>query len=225
MNRELKTIKTETLNAVAKEVRELETRLTEIFDEFGGINIRSITKLIHEFNTQIEVNGDLYWEGKKLYADCKEFSWDGDPAKVESLRLLEYGHISYIYIAPKSTDHPNYIDCFDIGFEEDGDQWGNGVNVPSLVHELNERVNMTEFLTDLGNRVVNFHGIAALNGEPEMVGDDEAARAKYIKDNAEFIYKVMCPIFEHIKCNLADEIIDIVSEKLHEHYGDPQNRK
>lgn len=58
-----------------------------------------------------------------------------------------------------------------------------------------------------------------------MVGDDEAARAKYIKDNAEFIYKVMCPIFEHIKCNLADEIIDIVSERLHEHYGDPQNRK
>ena len=35
MNRELKTIKTETLNAVAKEVRELETRLTEIFGEFG----------------------------------------------------------------------------------------------------------------------------------------------------------------------------------------------
>jgi hypothetical protein len=225
MNRELNTIKTETLNAVAKEVRELETRLAEIFDEYGGINIRSITKLIHEFNTQIEVNGDLYWEGKKLYADCKEFRWDGSPNNVESLRLLEYGHISYIYIAPKSADHPNYIDCFDIGFEEDGDQWGNGVNVPYLVYELNERVNMTEFLTDLGNRVVNFHGIAALNGEPEMVGDDEAARAKYIKDNAEFIYKVMCPIFEHIKCNLADEIIDMVSEKLHEHYGDPQNRK
>lgn len=225
MNRELKTIKTETLNAVAKEVRELETRLTEIFDELGGINIRSITKLIHEFNTQVEVNGDLYWEGKKLYADCKEFRWDGDPAKVESLRLLEYGHISYIYIAPKSADHPNYIDCFDIGFEEDGDQWGNGVNVPSLVYELNERVNMTEFLTELKTRVANFHGIAALNGEPEMVGDDEAARAKYIKDNAEFILKVMRPIFEHIKCNLADEIIDIVSEDLHAHYGDPQNRK
>lgn len=225
MNYALKTIKTETLNAVAKEVRELETRLTEIFDEFGGINIRSITKLIHEFNTQIEVNGDLYWEGKNLYADCKEFRWDGSPSNVESLRLLEYGHISYIYIAPKSADHPNYIDCFDIGFEEDGDQWGNGVKVPDLVYELNERVNMTEFLTELGNRVVNFHGIAALNGEPEMVGDNEAARAKYIKDNAEFIYKVMCPIFEHIKCNLADEIIDMVSEKLHEHYGDPQNRK
>lgn len=224
MNKYLKTIKTETLNEVAKEVRELETRISEIFDEFGGINIRSITKLIHEFNTQIEVNGDLYWEGK-LYADCKEFKWDGDPAKVKSLRLLEYGHLSYIYIAPKSADHPNYIDCFDIGFEDDGDQWGDGVNVPDLVYELNERVNMTEFLTDLRKRVVNFHKFDGINGEPEMVGGDDATRAKYIKDNAEFIIKVMCPIFEHIKCNLADEIIDIVSEYLHEHYGDPQNRK
>lgn len=223
MNKALKTIKTETLNAVATEVRELETRLGEIFDEFGGINIRSITKLIHEFNTQIEVNGDLYWECK-LYADCKEFRWDGDPAKVESLRLLEYKHLSYIYIAPKSADHPNYIDRFDIGFEDDGDQWGDGVNVPDLVFELNERVNMTEFLSELRNRVHNFHGIAALTGEPEMVGGDEAARAKYIKDNAEFILKVMRPIFENIKCNIADEIIDMVAENLHRVYGDPQNR-
>lgn len=224
MNEMLKTIKTETLNAVAKEVRELETRLGEIFGELGGINIRSITKLIHEFNTQIEVNGDLYWEGQ-LYADSKGFKWNGDPTKVESLRLLEYGHLSYIYIAPKSADHPNYIDCFDIGFEDDGDQWADRVNVPDLVYELNERVNMTEFLSDLKNRVANFHGISALNGEPEMVGDDEAARAKYIKDNADFIYKVMSPIFDCIKCNLADEIIDMVAEKLHEHYGDTQNRE
>ena len=224
MNEMLKTIKTETLNSVAKEVRELETRLGEIFDEFGGINIRSITKLIHEFNTQIEVNGDLYWEGQ-LYADSKGFKWNGDPTNVESLRLLEYGHLSYIYIAPKSADHPNYIDCFDIGFEDDGDQWADGVNVPDLVYELNERVNMAEFLSDLKNRVANFHGISALNGEPEIVGDDEAARAKYIKDNADFIYKVMSPIFDCIKCNLADEIIDMVAEKLHEHYGDVQNRE
>lgn len=139
MNQDLKTIKTETLNAVAKEVRELETRLGEIFGEFGGINIRSITKLIHEFNTQIEVNGDLYWEGK-LYADSKDFKWNGDPTNVESLRLLEYGHLSYIYIAPKSADHPNYIDCFDIGFEDDGGQWGDGVNVTDLVYELQSRL-------------------------------------------------------------------------------------
>jgi len=139
MNQDLKTIKTETLNEVAKEVRELETRLGEIFDEFGGINIRSITKLIHEFNTQIEVNGDLYWEGK-LYADSKDFKWNGDPTDVESLRLLNYGHLSYIYIVPKSADHPNYIYCFDIGFEDDGDQWADGVNVPDLIRELQSRL-------------------------------------------------------------------------------------
>lgn len=221
MNRDLKTIDTETLNAVAKEVRDLETRLGEIFAEFGGINIRSITKLIHAFNTQIEVNGDLYWEGK-LYADSKDFKWDGDPAKVKSLRLLEYGHLTYVYIVP---DRPNYIDCFDIGVEADGDQWGDSVTVPDLVYELNARVSMTEFLSDLKTRVANFHGISTLNGEPEIVGDDEAARAKYVKDNADFIFKVMCPIFDYIKCNLADEIIDTVSGKLREHYGDPQNRK
>ena len=141
MNKQLKATKTETLNAVAKEVRELETRLTEIFDEFGGINIRSITKLIHEFNTQIEVNDDLYWEGKKLYADCKEFSWDGDPAKVESLRLLEYKHLAYIYISPKSPECPYYIDVFDIGFEGDdnGKECATALTAADIVEELNRR--------------------------------------------------------------------------------------
>ena len=189
MNKDLKAIKTETLNAVAKEVRELEGRLGEIFAESGGVK------------------------------------WDGDPTKVESLCLLEYGHLSNIYISPKSAIHPNYIDRFDIGAEEDGGQRADGVNVPDLVHELIARADMTEFLAELKTRVANFHVIAALTGEPEIVGDDEAARAEYINDNADFILKVMRPIFEHIKCNLADEIIGMVSENLHEHYGDPQNRK
>lgn len=156
MNKALKTIKTETLNAVAKEVRELETRLGEIFDEFGGINIRSITKLIHEFNTQIEVNGDLYWEGN-LYADCKEFKWNGDPANVESLRLLEYAHLSYIYIAPKSADHPNYIDCFDIGFEcdERSDEWASGINVGILVEELKSRFVVPQEIVEKATKMFN----------------------------------------------------------------------
>ena len=162
MNKQLKATKTETLNAVAKEVHELETRLTEIFDEFGGINIRSITKLIHEFNTQIEVNDDLYWEGKKLYADCKEFSWDGDPAKVESLRLLEYKHLAYIYLAPKTPEHPHYIDCFDIGFEGDegSDECATAINAAVLMEELKSRLvvppEIVEKATKMFNDLRNF---------------------------------------------------------------------
>ena len=141
MNKQLKAITTETINAVASDLRELETRLGEIFDQFGGINIRSITRLIHDFGTQIEVNGDLYWEGK-LYADNKWFKWDGDPAKVESLRLLEYKHLAYIYISPKSPECPHYIERFDIGFEcvEGTDEWASDLNAADIVEELNRRL-------------------------------------------------------------------------------------
>lgn len=141
MNKELKTITTETLNAAADDLRELESRLEKIFDQFGGINIRSITRLIHDFGTQINVNGDLYWE-QSLYADSPDFHWDGDPAKVEGLRLLEYKHLTYIYISPKTPEHPHYIDCFDIGFEcdESSDEWASRLNAAALVEELKRRL-------------------------------------------------------------------------------------
>jgi len=141
MSNTLKTLTTETLNAAAADLRELEARLCEIFDQFGGINIRSITRLIHEFGTQIEVNSDLYWE-QKLYADSADFHWDGDPAKVESLRLLEYKHLAYIYIAPKTPEHPRYIEIFDIGFEADegSDECAVGLNADVLAEELKSRL-------------------------------------------------------------------------------------
>ena len=138
MNKQLKAITTETLNAAASDLRELETRLCEIFDQFGGINIRSITRLIHYFGTQIEVNGDLYWE-ESLYADSPDFRWDGDPAKVESLRLLEYKHLAYIYISPKSHECPYYIDCFDIGFVGD-EECATALNAADIVEELKSRL-------------------------------------------------------------------------------------
>ena len=159
MNKQLKAITTETINAVASDLRELETRLGEIFDQFGGINIRSITNLIHEFNTQIEVNGDLYWEGK-LYADNKWFNWDGDPAKVESLRLLEYKHLAYIYISPKSPECPHYIERFDIGYEDEA-EWADSVSLPELETELESRnrvidPSVVEQATKMFNDLRNF---------------------------------------------------------------------
>ena len=156
MNKQLKAITTETLNAAAADLRELETRLGEIFDQFGGINIRSITRLIHDFGTQIEVNGDLYWE-ESLYADSPDFRWDGDPAKVESLRLLEYKHLAYIYISPKSPECPYYIDCFDIGFEGDegGDECATALNAADIVEELNRRLVVPREIVKTATKMFN----------------------------------------------------------------------
>ena len=144
MNQDLTTINTDTLKAAKSDVHELETRLRKIFLDFDGINIRSITKLIHEFNTQIVVNDTLFWEGNRLYADNEAFSWNGDPSKIESIRLLEYKHLSYIIIVPRTPDHPNYIDMFDIGYEDDDDQWGEYVTLTDLCAELNKRNNTNE---------------------------------------------------------------------------------
>jgi hypothetical protein len=156
MSKELKSITTETLNAAANDLRELEVRLGEIFDQFGGINIRSITRLIHDFGTQIEVNGDLYWEGS-LYADSPDFHWDGDPAKVKSLRLLEYKHLAYIYIATKTPEHPHYIDYFDIGFEMDerSDEWASGLTAAVLVEELKSRLVVPSEIVKTATKMFN----------------------------------------------------------------------
>ena len=156
MNKQLKAITTETLNAAAADLRELETRLCEIFDQYGGINIRSITRLIHDFGTQIVVNGDLYWE-ESLYADSPDFHWDGDPAKVESLRLLEYKHLAYIYISPKSPECPNYIDVFDIGFEGDdnGKECATALTAADIVEELNRRIVVPQEIVKTATKMFN----------------------------------------------------------------------
>ena len=156
MNKQLKAITTETINAVASDLRELETRLGEIFDQFGGINIRSITRLIHDFGTQIEVNGDLYWE-ESLYADSPGFHWDGDPAKVESLRLLEYKHLAYIYISPNSPECPYYIDVFDIGFEDDegSEECATALTAADIVEELNHRLVVPQEIVKTATKMFN----------------------------------------------------------------------
>ena len=177
MNKQLKAITTETLNAAAADLRELETRLCEIFDQFGGINIRSITRLIHDFGTQIEVNGDLYWE-ESLYADSPDFQWDGDPAKVESLRLLEYKHLAYIYISQKSPECPYYIDVFDIGFERDdnGEECATALTAADIVEELKSRLVVPQEIVEKAAKMFNdLRNFLAENNFSLCYDEDEAS--------------------------------------------------
>ena len=153
----LKTINTETLSGVISDVIELEAGLTEIFTKYDGMNIRSIVALFHRYNCQVEVNGDLFLEGDKCYADSDQCSWDGDPAKVESLRLLEYKHLAYIYISPKSPECPYYIDVFDIGFEGDdnGKECATALTAADIVEELNRRLVVPQEIVKTATKMFN----------------------------------------------------------------------
>ena len=143
MKKELCTIKTETLAAALADARELETRLSGIFTQFGGINIRSIIRLIHDFGTQVNVNGDLFWE-QSLYADSPDFHWDGTPGKVDSVRLLEYKHLAYINLRPLAGDRARYITSFDIGYETDEEPSAGEVTENDIVEEINSRIGASE---------------------------------------------------------------------------------
>lgn len=157
MNEMLKTINTETLSGVISDVNELEAGLTEIFTKYDGMNIRSIVALFHRYNCQVEVNGDLFLEDDKCYADSDQCSWDGDPAKVESLRLLEYKHLAYIYISPKSPECPYYIDVFDIGFEGDdnGKECATALTAADIVEELNRRLVVPQEIVKTATKMFN----------------------------------------------------------------------
>ena len=138
MNEMLKTINTETLSGVISDVNELEAGLTEIFTKYDGMNIRSIVALFHRYNCQVEVNGDLFLEGDKCYADSDQCSWDGDPDKITKLRLLNFKHLSYIYISPKVFGDTHYIERFDIGYEDEA-EWADSVSLPEIETELEAR--------------------------------------------------------------------------------------
>lgn len=138
MAQKLNAISTDTLKAALADARELETRLSGIFTQFGGINIRSIIRLIHDFGTQVNVNGDLFWE-QSLYADSPDFHWDGTPGKVDSIRLLEYKHLAYIDIRPLAGDRTHYVTSFDIGYETDEEPSAGEVTENDIVEELNVR--------------------------------------------------------------------------------------
>lgn len=160
MNEMLKTINTETLSGVISDVIELEAGLTEIFTKYDGMNIRSIVALFHRYNCQVEVNGDLFLEGDKCYADSDQCSWDGDPDKITKIRLENFKHLSYIYISPKVFGATRYIESFDIGHEDEA-EWADSVSLPEIETELEARnrvidPSVVEKATKMFNDLRNF---------------------------------------------------------------------
>jgi len=140
MNTTLKTIKTETLNDVSADLIALESEVSRIIKEYGGLNLNSIVAMYHRFSTQIEVNGDTLFEARNCYADTKSFGWNGDPATIQTVRLGDYKkHLTYIYLAPKDSEHNDYIRKFDIGYEDDRDQWGDEITLADFATELKTR--------------------------------------------------------------------------------------
>lgn len=160
MNEALKIIKTDTLATAISDANELEAGLTEIFTKYGGMNIRSIVAIFHRYHCQVEVNGDLFIEGNMCYADTAECSWDGDPKKIEKLRLGNFKHLAYIYISPKVVGANHYIDRFDIGYEDDA-EWAEEVSLYDIETELEVRnrvidPSVVEQATKMFNDLRNF---------------------------------------------------------------------
>lgn len=133
-----KNISTARLETACKDAVELNDKVAEIYASYGGWNIRSIEKLIGTFREQVEINGDTYYEGGARYADSKCFSWNGDPAKLEMLRLGAYKSLSYIYFKMKPALGGNLIDRFDIGYEDEP-EWGDSITFAEISAELEER--------------------------------------------------------------------------------------
>lgn len=156
MNTDLLKMKTEILNAAADELIALETEVARIIEQYKGINLNSIVAMFHTFNTQVEVNGDTFMEGRYCYADTATFSWNGDPATLEYVRLEHYGkHLAYIYIYPKDDTHKGYIRRFDIGYEGD-EEFAEDLSPAELTEQLKKRERVVpENVKDTATRMFN----------------------------------------------------------------------
>lgn len=156
MNTDLLKMKTEILNAAADELIALETEVSRIIEQYKGINLNSIVAMFHTFNTQVEVNGDTFMEGRYCYADTATFPWNGDPATLEYVRLEHYGkRLAYIYIYPKDDTHKGYIRRFDIGYEGD-EEFAEDLSPAELTEQLKKRERVVpEDIKDTAKRMFN----------------------------------------------------------------------
>ena len=141
MNKDLLKIKNDTIYETLADLTELEEIVHKIIEKYHGLNFNSIVAMYHQFDhSQIEVNGDTLFEGNACYADSDSFSWNGDPATIEYVRIGNYRkHLTYIYIYPKPDASNRYINRFDIGYEDEKDQWGDSITTAELVEEAEKR--------------------------------------------------------------------------------------
>ena len=168
-----KAISTERLETALHDANELNSQLVKIYTEYGGWNIRSIENLIGTFNQQVEINGDTYYDtydGRGLrFADSNSFSWDGDPAKLETLRLGNYKSLAYIYISIKPDSENRLVQSFDIGYEL--------VTMADITEEINNRKPLIpkEILTKAITLFTDLQQLLAVNELSLCYDEDNAA--------------------------------------------------
>lgn len=140
----LHTISTEHIIQAISDANKLDSLLTDIYNQYGGWNIRAFCYIAHSLNTQIEVNGELLYEGGKWYADIPEFHWNGNPDKITSIRLLEYHSLWYIYVKTFPDEENSLIRTFDV----DGDDFAEVEKIESVSYHMldNELALRKEFI-------------------------------------------------------------------------------
>lgn len=131
-------ISTSRLETALSHANELNGILKKIYEDYGGWNIRSIEKLINTFRKEIVINGSIYYAGSIHYADSEDFSWDGDPKTLTTLRLGAYKSLSCIYIKQMPNIDKDIIDRFDIGYEDEP-EWGDSITFCELTNEVAAR--------------------------------------------------------------------------------------
>jgi hypothetical protein len=135
------TASTERLTTALHDAYEVEKAVRDILDKYNRRwDVRSICALSREFpGATVEVNGDPFIVSGRLMCDSAHFSWDGNPDKVEMLRIGSHRSLYYVYLNTAPADGAPLIDMFDVGIEEDGDEWAESVTVAKLEEELASR--------------------------------------------------------------------------------------
>lgn len=140
------TASTERLTAALHDAHQVEKAVLDILAKYNmRWDVRSICALSLEFpGATVEVNGDPFIESGRLVCDSVHFSWDGSPENVKMLLIRNHRSLHYVYINAAPAVGTPLIDMFDVGTEEDGDEWAGSVTVAELEEELARRCAVPE---------------------------------------------------------------------------------